>query len=996
MTSLSLSREEFAAKRRSEQDDLVERLQGVIGATFSTGDIEPLLVALENIYTEVYEAEVESLTAALTPSGLKAAIARFLKVVRKTLSKADEDSNVNITSLALANAVLNDATASAYGADVEMEWVSMQDEAVRHTHDEADGQRQPIGEKFTVGEALMRFPGDLTAPIEEWINCRCTLKPVERREASAALVAALIPMQSEGFLAISAALFDEAVEKGIAVRSGVREDGVVLYDLDPEGLLAAAEKEQGDWFAIMAVPAEDEAVHSIGNEDKHATVIYFGEVSDPETIETIGQWVAQIAADAQPFTATVKEVGELGHDDEKVPVWLLDESDLNGLHAGLMADETVKATYDAADTTKYPEYVPHVTISDGEVPEEAAQVTEIKFDRLALWHGGQHTDYPLGADMADEQTDPIAEIEQGDDNPAAEEVPEDTRIPWHGQLAPEGVRSGDGRMFTNLGRTRDLPLPLTWQEKSAGGHDDNITVATIEKIAMIDGIMEASGYFLSSVDEADEVIGLLSEFGEFGVSVDADDIGSASFDEDEDLEVYDDPRISSACIVSIPAFATGAKVRLGKHPILDADPDASPVEEVAASSLPLLKMAGVPESYKNALIEKYSGTTIDDAVANATPEELAAAEDWAEFADVAPGRTEDGPGWLTHPVDTDRLRDYWVRGPGAAKIGWGVAGDFNRCRVNVAEYVKPQYLNGYCANRHYDALGIWPGREAAASGEGIAAQIATRIANGDKRALSLASEPAPTLTLVASGGRAGYTAPAEFFAEPVDMDPDDGVVIDPPNEDGLMRTYGYVAEWGVCHIGYDGMCKEAPPSVSNYAYFRTGQVNTPDGPVKVGALTAATGHANPRLKAMPAAAHYDDTGSVWALVTTGENERGIWFSGLVKPGADETLLNDVVASGRISGDWRPIGADLELVAGLTVNVPGFPIEPTRTAAHDGRQLSLVAAGVPAPKIEESPAVTLDLNDPEGLSLIASLVVDEMESRKARRDRLDALKQKVEN
>ena len=58
-------------------------------------------------------------------------------------------------------------------------------------------------------------------------------------------------------------------------------------------------------------------------------------------------------------------------------------------------------------------------------------------------------------------------------------------------------------------------------------------------------------------------------------------------------------------------------------------------------------------------------------------------------------KTEDGPGWLTHPIDTDRLRDYWVRGPGAAKINWGVPGDFNRCRSQVAKYIKPQHLSGY-------------------------------------------------------------------------------------------------------------------------------------------------------------------------------------------------------------------------------------------------------------------------------------------------------------
>ena len=963
MTALSLSREEFAAQRRTEQDDLIERLQGVIGATFSTGDVAPLKAALANIYREVFLSSTDS-----DREPDLADVNRFLEKVDGMLEHANEDSSVHTTALSLANAVLNAATNDAYKhMRVELEWVSMRDTDVRHTHEVADGQRRLPGETFTVGESQMLMPGDLSAPIEEWVNCRCVLKPVESAEVTRAK-------------ALGGDIFREAVKE-----FGLEK----ALELIQPALTAAADKEQGEWFAVMAVPVEDDPVHAIGNEEKHATVVYFGELEPGETTEAIGQWVAQIAADAQPFTAAVKEVGELGHDDEKVPVWLLEESDLNGIFDGVMSDETVKAAYDAADTTKYPNYTPHVTISDGEVPAEASEVAEIKFDRLSLWHGGQHTDYPLGADMTEAAVKEEIPTDEEIETPPGEEAPVvDDRIPWYGVLAPEGVRSGDGRQFSNLGRTRELPLPLTWQEVSADGHDQNITVAQIEWVEMRGNLMWGGGHFLSSVEEADEAIGLIAEFGRFGVSVDADDIGSATYDEDSETETYDDPRISSACIVSIPAFAE-AFVAIGEDPGViepaegvDLDEqieDAEDEEALAAAGQPLLHLAGVPESFKQA------------ALAKAEAERLAA-EDWSDLLTAA--KTEDGPGWLTHPVDTDRLRDYWVRGPGAAKIGWGTPGDFNRCRVNVAEYVKPQHLNGYCANRHYDALGIWPGPKAHSS-EGIAAQIAEKIAAGDDRKV-LATNPAPTLTLVASGGKApGYFAPSDFFSEP-DVDPDDGVVIDPPNEDGLMRAYGYIAEWGVCHIGYDGMCKEAPFSKSNYAFFKTGSVNTPDGPVRVGALTAATGHANPRLKPMPAAAHYDDTGSVWAMVTTGENDRGIWFSGLVKPGADEQLLNDVVASGRLSGDWRPFGTDLELVAALTVNVPGFPIMPTTTAAHDGRQLSLVAAGVPAPKVEESPTVTLDLNNTEGLSLIASLVVDEMEARKNRRDRLDALKEKVDH
>jgi hypothetical protein len=77
----------------------------------------------------------------------------------------------------------------------------------------------------------------------------------------------------------------------------------------------------------------------------------------------------------------------------------------------------------------------------------------------------------------------------------------------------------------------------------------------------------------------------------------------------------------------------------------------------------------------------------------------------------APG-THDGPGWITHPIPTARIRRYWVRGKGAAKIRWGEPGDFNRCRMQLAKYVQnPDWLAGLCANMHKEAIGVWPGQE---------------------------------------------------------------------------------------------------------------------------------------------------------------------------------------------------------------------------------------------------------------------------------------------
>lgn len=59
------------------------------------------------------------------------------------------------------------------------EWVSREDDRVRPTHHEADGQQVPVASYFTVGGSSLAFPGDPTAPASEVVNCRCSMKLVE-------------------------------------------------------------------------------------------------------------------------------------------------------------------------------------------------------------------------------------------------------------------------------------------------------------------------------------------------------------------------------------------------------------------------------------------------------------------------------------------------------------------------------------------------------------------------------------------------------------------------------------------------------------------------------------------------------------------------------------------------------------------------------------------------------------------------------------------------
>lgn len=54
------------------------------------------------------------------------------------------------------------------------------------------------------------------------------------------------------------------------------------------------------------------------------------------------------------------------------------------------------------------------------------------------------------------------------------------------------------------------------------------------------------------------------------------------------------------------------------------------------------------------------------------------------------------------------LRKYWVRGKGAVKIAWGAPGDFRRCVRQLRKYLGKR-AEGYCAKRHKEVVGFWPG-----------------------------------------------------------------------------------------------------------------------------------------------------------------------------------------------------------------------------------------------------------------------------------------------
>jgi hypothetical protein len=200
-------------------------------------------------------------------------------------------------------------------------------------------------------------------------------------------------------------------------------------------------------------------------------------------------------------------------------------------------------------------------------------------------------------------------------------------------------------------------------------------------------------------------------------------------------------------------------------------------------------------------------------------------------------------------------------------------------------------------------------------------------------------------TVTAAGGP--VAPPAAWFADPQL----DGLTPLTVTDDG--RVFGHLAAWGACHIGIGNACVQ-PPRGGDYSLFATGVIRTQEGTdVPVGQVTLAGGHADLRLGARAAIAHYDDTRSALADVAVGEDEYGPWVAGALRPGVTDEDLRAFRASPP-SGDWRPIGGALKLVAACSVNVQGFPIPRVRARVASGSTVALIAGGVLATDGTSSP------------------------------------------
>lgn len=471
-------------------------------------------------------------------------------------------------------------------------------------------------------------------------------------------------------------------------------------------------------------------------------------------------------------------------------------------------------------------------------------------------------------------------------------------IPIHGVLAPEEIPTGDKRGFAAGSVTaRPYRLPFRWAEIDyQEGHKGAFAIGSVDRLMRKDGVIHYQG-LLMPCDKTEQFVDLLEFFGgRYGVSVDG--MGASldkSRSETEGMLWFEAVQAAGLTACDIPAFQD-AYVALGPHPDMPQED-----EEVEA---------------------------------------LAASGDLVTF--------RRGKGWVTNPKETKRLHDYWTKKgqPGYAKIAWGTPGDFRRAKALIGEKIaknspeKMRFLNQIIAQWHFDALGYWPGELGKPGNAPDTPENRRRAARHAKGVKASEDEGVSWETVLTSSAGERVLPPADYFTE----HPETGALtVEEPDADGIRRVHGYAAEWGVCHIGYQGRCVEPPEDpTGEFTEFHLGRTKTTDGYLSTGLLTYNIPHRDAQtiLSESAEQAHFDNLRNAWAAVRLGQNDRGIWFSGVVLPGVPEDDLVKIEAAGQVSGEWK-YGALRGL---LTVNIPGFPVMRSSAAYdEDGNVVALAAS-----------------------------------------------------
>lgn len=539
---------------------------------------------------------------------------------------------------------------------------------------------------------------------------------------------------------------------------------------------------------------------------------------------------------------------------------------------------------------------------------------------------------------------------------------------WQMPIAVIGKPTGDGRQFDAGALShRDLPLPFRYVAEDSGGHANAVIVGHISKIGKEkDGTLPASGEFYDDEPWPEDVRNAATAARMFvnnkviGPSVDLDQ---------QEVEHVPEPKAYAAwkkeqagklkAAKMAHAGKTGSDCGCGDSPAMTAEdlaydgPRLKMIRSGRMASATLVHIPAFAELSGHAKLTpidssdpNVDGTTSSAMIKNDAEMAICTDKDGKQVAcdDAIPNRKTKKKPNVDGSQDTQEM---------AQQDG-----------ESDEEYAARRRLPSKNKNGEAELQGT-DGEQA--QGGGWAADTHDIDQEGREKMAALMAAAAPA------------APPKEWFDNPKLTGPTPLHI----GDDG--RVYGHAAVWDTCHVGIGASCVKPPKSATSYAYFHTGEVVTADGSrLPVGRLTYGKGgHAGPNLGYRAAAEHYDSTTSLGALVRAGEDEYGIWVAGALVPEADDAAVRTMRAT-PLSGDWRRVGGNLEMVAALHVNTAGFPIPRTFVAASAGVEeeqiLSLVAAGVLVHDHDESVTAGVD-PDALGRAIARGMLAEQEEARK---------------
>lgn len=498
----------------------------------------------------------DGIAAGEDTQALRARLRAFLRADGEQLGEARAERIAATEATRAWNAGVQAAAEALTGPDRPLvkQWRTRGDARVRDTHRAVNGQLRLLDEAFTVGGALMQYPGDPSAPPDLTVNCRCVMRvepaPSERTASMTDLAAATDNPNRGGMIALIPTAADA---ERLAVDGGhdATELHCTLYYLTGDAsewseqqraaLTAAVQTRaaaidgpvQARLFGInhwnpdsddpawVWATSDDRDTPGSGLDTAHTIAVdaALGTEGLPEPAVQHSPWVAHVTAGYRTDTALMQpmteRLGPVVFDRIRV-VFAGDATDIP-LTPGITAAGRAFTPGDRVVVTGKPHDEGSTTGTVAEVdPGPAYGIVLDGTDEIHRWY--------VGGELApEEQEEPMHEPNDREMTAAPVFPVRTWSTPGDTALAFENEQTGDDRVFApgSLYWEGDS-WPIHYCDAMGYGHDGGELAGAATQLGRDGDRITGSGVFYMTQDAGWEVATLLDQDAPVGVSVDLD------------------------------------------------------------------------------------------------------------------------------------------------------------------------------------------------------------------------------------------------------------------------------------------------------------------------------------------------------------------------------------------------------------------------------------------------------------------------------------------